>query len=310
MKVLLATDGSAAATEAVKFVRSLADYNSVDAVVVTVSYDPEHYSKSYFGQPWLADWTEQENDRTQAILDQAKQTLDETCQSVKTIHGTGATLPFLLNQAKVDKVDLIVMGAKGHSAIGRILLGSISDSIASRAECSVVIIRPSDNGTVRPERVVLGYDRSIASREAVAELMEWNLRRDTKVDVVSVVQNPYVYAGDGYIAEPITVRPEQIAEVNESAQRMASQVAEHFPHTEAHSPTADHVGDAIVKVAEKNKADMIVVGDAGHSLLGELLLGSTSKYVLRHAPCSVWISRHHYKLDPSNKEVDDVAAAS
>ena len=28
-------------------------------------------------------------------------------------------------------------------------------------------------------------------------------------------------------------------------------------------------------------------------LVDELIVGSTAKYVLRHAPCGVWISRHH-----------------
>ena len=303
MKVLVATDGSAVATDAVKFVRSLADYNVVDAIVATASVAPSHYAVL----PWLPEWKEQENKRTEAILNQAKQTLDETCHSVELVHGSEATVPFILNQAKVSEVDLIVLGAKGHSAIGRTLLGSVSDSVASRAKCSVVVIRPSENDLAKAKSIVLGYDKSIASREAAAELMQWNLRADTKVDIVTVIQNPSAFFNEEYMAEPITVTPQQIASVSETAQRIAGLIAEHFPQTDSHTRIADHIGDAILHAAEKNKADFIVVGDTGHSMLGDLMLGSTSKYVLRHALCSVWISRHHYQLA---EEANDAVTAS
>jgi nucleotide-binding universal stress UspA family protein len=157
---------------------------------------------------------------------------------------------------------------------------------------------------------LLAYDKSVASREAAAELMEWKLNREVQVDVVSVVENPYVYLGEGYMAEPITVTPHQIAVVSETAERMASQIAEHFPHTRSHAPVANHVGEAIVKASENTHADLVVVGDTGHSMLGALLLGSTSRYVLHQAQCSVLISRHHWKASATAKEIVDATAAT
>lgn len=295
MKVLLAIDGSVASTQAAKFIGSLAKKNPVDMTVLTVSYASADYSL----QPWFPEWAAHENSRAESLLADAKKELETACRSVKTVHASGAAVPAILNESKESGADLIVLGATGHSAISRALLGSVSDTVASRAECSVLIVRPptSDAGDCDSpdcESLVLGYDKSIASREAAAELMEWNFSRDTRVEVVCIVQSPFVYVGEGYVADPITVRPEQIADASETAERMACQIAEHFPHTNSHTHVSDHIGNAIVQTAEKESADLIVVGDAGHTMLGELLLGSTSKYVLRHAHCSVWISRHHY----------------
>jgi len=73
---------------------------------------------------------------------------------------------------------------------------------------------------------------------------------------------------------------------------------------------SDHIGDSIVNVAEETNANLIVVGDTGHSLLSRFLLGSTSKYVLRHAPCSVWISRRHWNATPTPNEVGDAVATT
>ncbi|KAA1258727.1 Universal stress protein [Rubripirellula obstinata] len=295
MKILLPIDGSEASDEAVRFVQMLAQTNSIDVVVVTVSFDPSQYSI----QPWIPEWTEQESNRVERILDRAKKTLEPSCYSVEFVEGTGATVPFLLNLAAQSHYDLIVVGAKGHSAISRILLGSVSDSIASYAKSSVLVVRPSEDHVPTLNKILVGYDKSVASREAAAELMEWQLDRGTDFTILSVVQCPYIFVGEGYLAEPISVTPSQVASVGETAERMASQLADRFPQTDSKTTVADHIGDAIVRAAEEEKVDLVVVGDTSHSLIGELLLGSTSKYVLRHAPCSVLISRHHTKMDES-----------
>ncbi|MFG0287391.1 MAG: universal stress protein [Rhodopirellula sp. JB044] len=304
MKILLATDGSSASTEAAKFVANLAKNSPVDALVLTVSFDPEHYPM----HPWSGHWTEHAQDRTQSILDRTKSRLDEACQSVALVHGSGSAAPCILDQAKKSKVDLIVLGAKGHTALHRVLLGSVSDSVASNAECSVVVVRPRVQANDPIKKIVVGFDQSIASREAVFELMQWNLDSDCRVDLVSVALQPYVFVGEGYAGPPITIDPTLVERIDEAAERMASQLADHFPNTHARTRVSDHIGDSIVNVAEETNAELIVVGDTGHSLLSRFLLGSTSKYVLRHAPCSVWISRHHWNADVTPNEASDAVA--
>lgn len=48
-------------------------------------------------------------------------------------------------------------------------------------------------------------------------------------------------------------------------------------------------GQAIKKMAQTWKADLIVMGSRGRTGLSELVLGSVSNYVMHHAPCSVLI---------------------
>lgn len=47
----------------------------------------------------------------------------------------------LLREAKQHAVDCIVVGARGLSALQRFVIGSVSSSIAARAECSVEVVR-------------------------------------------------------------------------------------------------------------------------------------------------------------------------
>ncbi|TGL39834.1 universal stress protein [Leptospira perdikensis] len=49
--------------------------------------------------------------------------------------------------------------------------------------------------------------------------------------------------------------------------------------------------EEICKLAEKEKADLIVIGSRGHGILGRFIMGSVSDRVVHYAPCSVTIVR-------------------
>lgn len=48
-----------------------------------------------------------------------------------------------------------------------------------------------------------------------------------------------------------------------------------------------HSGTVIVRVAEREGADLIVMGALGRSMVEKVLVGSISRYVVRHAPCAI-----------------------
>ncbi len=47
--------------------------------------------------------------------------------------------------------------------------------------------------------------------------------------------------------------------------------------------------DAIVKYAEKNDVDLIVIGNKGAGAIERFLIGSVSSQVVAHSPCSVLV---------------------
>lgn len=59
--------------------------------------------------------------------------------SVETHLIEGPPAPAILRVADDERVDLIVMGSRGHGQIGGLLLGSVSNAIAQRAQCPVLI---------------------------------------------------------------------------------------------------------------------------------------------------------------------------
>ena len=87
-----------------------------------------------------------------------------------------------------------------------------------------------------------------------------------------------------------------VAEMSEEAQRvldMAEAQAEHAGHDlEAVLVQARDVGAAIVDEAVERAADLLVVGLPYRKKFGgDFAIGRTVPYVLKNAPCAVWVAR-------------------
>jgi nucleotide-binding universal stress UspA family protein len=53
-----------------------------------------------------------------------------------------------------------------------------------------------------------------------------------------------------------------------------------------------HPGETLLDIANNEKAELIVLGAVGHSMLESILLGSVSEFVVTHAKCSVLVVRN------------------
>ena len=83
------------------------------------------------------------------IADGVRNIADKKGVNVETIVRDGNTASEILKIVKTKDIDLIVLGSHGRGSISKMLVGSVSEKIASTARCSVLVVRGS-----RIERVV------------------------------------------------------------------------------------------------------------------------------------------------------------
>jgi nucleotide-binding universal stress UspA family protein len=65
----------------------------------------------------------------------------QLCDSSATLLGDPRNI--LLDEAKSWGADLVVLGSHGFRGVDRLLVGSVSESVAMHAHCSVEVIRDS-----------------------------------------------------------------------------------------------------------------------------------------------------------------------
>lgn len=151
-------------------------------------------------------------------------------------------------------------------------------------------------------KVLIAYDGSPSSDEALADLRRAGLPDDVEAVVLSVAD--LWVLPEGELEGTARLRPSPAAEqarataaemkqrAHELAERAAAKLQSYFPKWEiAARSAADSPAWAIVLTAEKMRADLIVVGSHGHTALGRWVLGSVSHTVLTQAHCSVRIGR-------------------
>ncbi|GAA4472938.1 universal stress protein [Novipirellula rosea] len=298
MKVLLASDGSSLAKNAAELLHHLKFQQPLKLAVLTVSLGPE---LTIHGNPQNLTREEEEKEfvaRHHADLEAMFK--DQCPDYFSKLHHTGNVAQSILEVSRRIVADLIVIGAVGHSLVTRMLLGSISDRVATHAQCSVLVVRPPDKDHrphVCPKKITIAYDGSIASREAINEMMQLTWDPDCEFSVLSIAPSYDYLMSEGVAAGVLEDEAKALEQTKDKAQYMAKQLAEKLPNTHPHVIRSQHEGEAIVRFSEHQQSDLVILGDTGHSLLHDLFLGSTTKYVLRHAPCSVWISRHHHTTE-------------
>lgn len=150
------------------------------------------------------------------------------------------------------------------------------------------------------ETVVVAFDGSPAARRAIEEAAK--TFRSSHVLVVTVWEEGLAYATppaplDGMAMAPV-VDPGVALEVDRSVHDHADRVSSEGAALarslglEAQPlavPDEHDVARTILTVADKHQAAAIVVGSRGLSGIRARLEGSTSKALLKHAPCPVLV---------------------
>jgi nucleotide-binding universal stress UspA family protein len=149
MKILVATDGSEGSMAAVSSVArrpwpSGSQIRLISAIPVILAVGAPHpIPPVYLPSEVLETLQTQARIRAEAAVERAHQILREAhIEPVKTgFLPIGDARQVILEEAKDWGADLIVVGSHGYHGIDRLMLGSVSESVAMHAHCSVEVIR-------------------------------------------------------------------------------------------------------------------------------------------------------------------------
>ncbi len=131
-RILIGVDGSAGSDAAVRVVATRM-WPKDSKVRLVTSVDPFH---RYGLEP------EEKFTRARLIQKDANERLSNAGLEVSCLVKEEDPKYLLVREAERWEADSIFVGARGLGRIGRLLLGSVSTAVVSRAHCSVEVVRP------------------------------------------------------------------------------------------------------------------------------------------------------------------------
>ncbi|HYD49431.1 MAG TPA: universal stress protein [Terriglobales bacterium] len=204
-------------------------------------------------------------DRGQTLLTAYQDRAAAKHARIDSVLAIGVVANELADRAKT--ADLVVIGNRGsNEKYSTGLLGSTAESIARKSPKPVLVV-PAQFRT--PTKALLAYD---GSQRAAAAMQ-------TAAECCSALQLPLTVL--------IVCREREAGE--KLAAEACKYLASHRLESECVVETG-HAPEQIVSFLGRG-FDLLFIGAYGHSRIIEMVLGSTTEYVLRNAPCPVFLNR-------------------
>jgi nucleotide-binding universal stress UspA family protein len=179
----------------------------------------------------------------------------------------------IVELARQEKADLLIMGRHGRTGLLKLLVGSMTAKVIGHRFPKVLVV-PSDF-SLGGERILVAVDGSKASDRAAEEAVGMSAHCTYLKEVYAV---------------SVASSEDGLAHAQELAEAVCAQGRAKAPHVTFHAltPVGRHAPDIIADLAKENNVDMILVGGYGKGLT-KLLMGHVTEKVIGKAHCAVLV---------------------
>jgi nucleotide-binding universal stress UspA family protein len=208
----------------------------------------------------------------------------------ETLITEGHVSSTILEFARKQPADLLVMGTHGQGGLERLVLGSVTESVLRKAPCPVLTARgeePTCGGPGPLKRILCATDFSPAADHALAYALSMAEEAQGTLTLVHVREDARpadATSGHGVLADDLARDAQRLRDAVSPQARLWCETTEVVP--------LGRPAEEIVRLAREREAQVIVMGVHGRNVLDLMLFGSTSHQVIRTAPCPVLIIPH------------------
>ncbi|WP_367269916.1 universal stress protein [uncultured Methanobrevibacter sp.] len=136
-KILVPTDGSEFAKKAQKQALFLAKVSGAEIIAVSVTEN--NFVQGLPLNDEVFQLNQILNERSEENLKEFDK-LNEDSIKISHVIREGSPARVILEVAKDENVDLIVMGSSGKSGFDRFIMGSVADKVVNSAKCAVLVV--------------------------------------------------------------------------------------------------------------------------------------------------------------------------
>ncbi len=140
-RILFPTDFSEYADHAWSYVLTFAKVFAAEIHLLHVVPPPPHLAETYAVSFDPVTLLEAERAEATASLDRLVQVAKEAGFTAQAAIRVGVDAHEILEYARAQAADLIVMGTHGRTGLAHVLLGSVAEKVVRRSPCPVLTIR-------------------------------------------------------------------------------------------------------------------------------------------------------------------------
>lgn len=235
----------------------------------------------------------------EASLERSKNRLSGSGFRVDTELKLGSAAEMIIEKARMNKLELIVLGAKGLRSAVSILLGGVAQQVMEYATCPVLIVRAPYRGF---RKILLVTDGSPSSLNAARFLGKFPLPENADVRVMHVlppIQAPIlmepragawqtVYAMYPSREEEALIRKRDAKLGDALLKRTSGLIRRHGIGVTPVLVRGDAAAE-IMEYVKTEKMDLIVAGSRGLGNFKSMWVGSVSRKLVHYSDCSILI---------------------
>ena len=284
-KILWATDFSDEAQEALVYADAFA--RTFDAELVALHVVPDF-------SPALYNTAQVIKGELVRRVDRLKKEAAERLQSIQTakeisftplvVEGNAAKK--IIEVAEAQKVDLIVMGKKGLSALEKLFIGSIANQVLRNSPAPLLLTKKKSD---KPSFKKILVPTDFSDFEEIERDFAWKLAQgfDSELMFLHVLELHDYEFSPRVLDEMLDSVLQKIKSRKKGGDRDGIKVSEDVTR-------ALNAALGIVDYAETHQYDLIVISTCGPSKLERFFLGSTTEKVISYSPIAVFaIPSHH-----------------
>lgn len=136
-KMLLAVDGSSHSEQAARYTADLAQMISAEVILLHC----HRQFPSVLGEPYLQQVVSDTRDRTERIMAPVRDILTDAGVPFSERLLEGPAGPKIVEVARIESIDLIIMGSKGKSDLEGLIMGSVTHRVLNAAPCPVLVVK-------------------------------------------------------------------------------------------------------------------------------------------------------------------------
>jgi len=298
MKILVPVDGSKFSRTAIDFVasRSTLVGSNPEVEVLNVQMAIPTRAMRVVGRDVVSSYYSEEAEKA---LKPARTRLEKAGMKPVVRFAVGNPADEIAAAAADDKVDLLVMGSHGHSALRGLLVGSVTHAVLAQTKTPILILRHRESPPADSLKVGIAVDGSKFGREAVKYVLRHRdlFGQNPQFTLINVVAD---FAGAvmpdmAGIALPAYTDEDIRSMQKKSFEAAVAPVRKLFG--KAGVPAAEvclagNPGDELAAYAKKKKLDLLVMGSHGYGSFKAAVMGSVASRVAHIAEMPLLLVRH------------------